>query len=287
MALVVVVALAFGTAIYLGVRNPYQPLVAPTAVQLRTTVLPLAPQGRVPGGTPDSLISRSPAAHYPTGAAGITLPTARQTRNFSQSQVEAALSVAKDYLVASSLNPEVLASRSVAPVRALLDARQLTQFDHSVNSTVDTGVNVAIGWLVRFDPTKVALAGPGVRVQGALHYMETGPDALVVTSDHTFVYTVRPAGSTSAPVKDASLFTVRRQLQFRFDRTDLQQGRTELLVSDVQAGPQECSRQIPVTLLPLLAGQQAAANGPGYTNPFSRGPVMPAQCGVLAPAALP
>ncbi|MGW6460686.1 SCO2583 family membrane protein, partial [Streptomyces sp. NPDC055078] len=55
LVLVLLVAIAFGTAIYLGVRHPYQAPPAKQAEPLRITLIPLAPQGPVPGGAPGDL----------------------------------------------------------------------------------------------------------------------------------------------------------------------------------------------------------------------------------------
>ena len=165
----------------------------------------------------------------------------------------------------------MLTGGAVRPVRLLLDPDQLDQFDRSMTTPADDGRHAATGWLVRFDPAKVALADPQVRVQGTLRVAEAGPDALEVTSDHTFVYALRPAGASGPRADDASLFTVRRELHFRFDREDLRQHRAELLVSYVQAGPQACSADASGALRPLLAGQRATADGPAGTDPYATG----------------
>ncbi|MET9483442.1 hypothetical protein [Streptomyces sp. NPDC006638] len=288
LVLLLVVALAFGTAIYLGVRSPYRPSTHGTAEALRMTVIPLAPAGRVPGGTPDDLFAHSPAAQFRAGAAGITLPGVRGTRSFTESQVVAALTTVKDYLVASSLDPDVLAGRTVRPVRALLDPDQLTQFDRSFSAPADDGRHVPAGWLVRFDPAKVAPAADEVRVHGTLRVEETGPGILEVSSDHTFVYALRPAASSAVPVRDASLFTVRRELRFRFDQNDLAKHQAELLLSQAQVGPQACSAAPPRTLRPLLAGARTTvAERPPGTNPFATGPIGTGLCGMLSTGAEP
>lgn len=286
LVLVLLVAMAFGTAIYLGVRHPYTAPVLTSAEQLRITLIPLAPQGPVPGGTPADLYAHSPAANFRIGAAGINLPGARRTKNFSESQVMTALTTAKDYLVRSSLDPVVLTGGSVRPVRVLLDPDQLEQFDRSMSVPAADGRHAATGWLVRFDPAKVALADPGVRVQGTLRFAEVGPDALEVTSDHTFAYALRPVG-VSGPGAEASLFTVRRELHFRFDREDLHQHRAELRASYVQAGPQACSADATGALRPLLAGERASAGFPAGTDPYATGQATAALCGALAPSAQP
>ncbi|MGW6420033.1 SCO2583 family membrane protein [Streptomyces sp. NPDC055055] len=288
--LVLLILLAFGTAIYLGVRNPYQPPVDQRAEPLRTTVVPLAPRGTVPGGTPARLFAHSPAAQYRTGAAGINLPVTGRTSHFAESQVVTALGIAKEYLVASSLEPDVLAGATVRPARLLLDPDQLEQFDRSVESPADDGRHALTGWLVRFDPRQVALADPGTRVQGTLRFEETDPDTLEVTADHTYTYALRPAAHGTGPVAAASLFTVHRQVHFRFDRDDLRMHRTELLTSTVEAGPQACGADTTGSLRPLLAGARvpAADGGPAVTDPYATArPAAPALCGALAPSAQP
>ncbi|MFD7325697.1 hypothetical protein ACFV9D_32240 [Streptomyces sp. NPDC059875] len=287
--LVLLILLAFGTAIYLGVRNPYQPPMDQRAEQLRITLVPLAPQGPVAGGQPAQLFARSPAAEYRTGAAGINLPVAGRTTHFSESQVVTALTIAKDYLVASSLEPDVLAGVTVRPARLLLDPDQLAQFDRSVESSLDDGRHAVSGWLVRFDPAKVALADPMVRVQGTLRFAETGTDMLEVTADHTFTYALRPATSGTGPVGQASLYTVHREMHFRFDREDLRMHRAELVTSTVQAGPQACGADTSGTLHPLLAGERTTSSGdPAVTDPYATGrPAVSSLCGTLAPNAQP
>ncbi|MEU0395966.1 hypothetical protein ABZ208_24890 [Streptomyces sp. NPDC006208] len=310
LLLVLVIVIAFGTAIYLGFRHPYQPGRSTAADPMRITLIPLAPRGPVPGGTPEALFSRSPAAHFRTGAAGIALPAVRRTAHFSEGQVMTALTTVKDYLVESSLDPDVLTGGAVRPVRVLLAPDQLPQFDRSVATPTADGRHSATGWLVRFDAAKVALADPEVRVRGTLQVTETGSDVLEVTSDHTFVYALSPAATgdsqadgaggqrvevsgprsqeASGPrAADASLFTVRRELHFRFDREDLRLHRLELLVSYLQAGPQSCSSDASDALQPLLAGERAGPDGPAGTDPYAIGPATPALCGALSPDAQP
>lgn len=225
----------------MGVRNPYQGVTAARRPEpLRMTVIPLSPQGRVPGAVSVSeLYAHSPAAEFRTAAEGINLPPEQHTAHFSESQVYAALTTAKDYLVESSLDPDVLTGKAVRPVRILLDPQQLDQFDRSFDRPAADGRHQATGWLVRFDPKQAELADNGIRVQGTLRATESDADTLEVVSDHTFVYALRPAGA-GAEAK-ASLFTVRRELHFRFDRDDLRMHQAEVLVSYVQAGPLSCS----------------------------------------------
>ncbi|GGL69373.1 hypothetical protein GCM10010129_10990 [Streptomyces fumigatiscleroticus] len=285
LILVVLIALAFGTAIYMGVRHPYQtPAAQKPAEPMRMTVIPLAPQGKVPGvADPQYLYGHSPAAQFRVGAEGVPLPAARRTAHFSDSQVLSALTTAKDYVVRSGLDPDVLTGGEIRSVRILLDSDQLDQFDQSFEHPATDGRHTPTGWLVRFDPSRAELADSKVRVQGSLQAAETDSSTLEVITDHTFVYALRPTGDDRA---DVSLFTVRRELHFRFDREDLRLHQAQLVVSYVQAGPLSCAEDSASHLRPLLAGQTAKAGGPAGTDPYATDSAT-ALCGSLAADAQP
>ncbi|EGX60519.1 membrane protein [Streptomyces zinciresistens K42] len=290
LVLVLLIAAAFGTAIYMGVRHPYQTpaRAGRPAEPLRTTMIPLAPRGRVPGtADTDLLYARSPAARFRIGAEGIPLPPARPTAHFSDSQVTNALTIAKDYIVRSSLYPEVLTGDRVREVRVLLDSDQLDQFDNSFRRPAADGRHAPTGWLVRFDPARVALADPKVRVRGTLRVTETDASTLEISADHTFVYALRPAGrATGGRSAEASLFTVRRELHFRFDREDLRLHQAQLVGATVQAGPLSCAQDSAARLRPLLAGETAGDGGPAGSDPYATDGAT-ALCGSLAPGAQP
>jgi hypothetical protein len=286
LVLVVLVAVAFGTAIYMGVRHPYDsPETRQPAEPLRMTVIPLAPQGKVPGAaSARTLYTHSPAAQFEVGAAGIPLPATRSTAHFSDSQVTAGLSIARTYLVRSSLDPDVLTGRQVRPARALLDADQLDQFDQSFDHPAADGRHAPTGWVVRLDPARAELADDQIRVLGTLQATETDPATLEITSDSTFVYALRPVGTGDHSA--VSLFTVRRALTFRFDRDDLRVGQTRLVTSSTEAGPLSCAEDSISYLRPLLSGQSARTGGPAGTNPYTTDSA-PALCGTLAAEAQP
>jgi hypothetical protein len=198
--------------------------------------------------------------------------------------VVTALITAKDYLVRSALDPGVLTGGQTRPVRVLLDSGQLDQFDQSFTRPTADGRHAPTGWLVRFDPSHVELADREIRVQGTMQAAETDSSTLEVTTDHTFVYALRPADADRDA--EASLFTVRRELHFRFDRDDLRLHQAELVVAYVQAGPLSCADDSAGRLHPLLAGQTAKEGGPAGTDPYATGSV-PALCGSLAKGAQP
>ncbi|MFD8735641.1 hypothetical protein ACFV06_12015 [Streptomyces sp. NPDC059618] len=285
LILVLLIAVAFGTAIYMGVRHPYPAAVPQTAEPLRMTVIPLAPQTPVPGSaSTDQLFGSSPAAQFRIGAEGITLPAVRRTAHFSDSEVVTALTTAKDYLVESSLDPSVLTGGATRPVRILLDPSQLDQFDQSFVQPAADGRHAPTGWLIRFDAARTQLADKGIRVQGTLQAAESDANTLEVVADHTFVYALKPAGANARA--KASLFTVRRELTFRFDSDDLRLHQAELVTSYVQAGPLACSDDSVSRLRPLLAGQTAKAGTPAGTDPYATGSAT-AVCGSLAVSAQP
>ncbi|MHB9861757.1 SCO2583 family membrane protein [Streptomyces sp. YIM S03343] len=286
LLLVLLIAFAFGTAIYMGVRHPYQtPGASRTPEPLRMTVIPLAPQAKVPGATSaEYLYAHSPAAQFRIGAEGIPLPVSRRTSHFSEGQVVTALTTAKDYIVRSSLDPGVLTGGQIRPVRLLLDTAQFDQFDESFAHPAADGRHAPTGWLVRFDPAQAALADSKIRVRGTLQAAEADAATLEVTADHTFVYALRPTGAPAGA--QVALFTVRRELHFRFDADDLRLHQAQLVVSYVQAGPLSCAEDSANRLHPLLAGQTAKAGGPAGTDPFATDSAT-ALCGTLATSAQP
>ncbi|MFI9241758.1 hypothetical protein ACIGXF_04020 [Streptomyces sp. NPDC053086] len=286
LILVVLIALAFGTAIYMGVRHPYSSPQGRRSVEpLRMTVIPLAPQGKVPGAADAaSLYAHSPAASFAVGAEGIPLPASRSTAHFSDSQVVAALTTVKDYLVRSSLYPGVLTGREVRAARAMVDSEQLAQFDQSFDHPAADGRHAPTGWVVRIDPARARLADDGIRVSGSLRVAEADPATLEVTADHLFVYALRPVGAAADTL--ASLFTVRRELTFRFDRDDLRTHQLQLVTSSAQAGPLACAEDSSAYLRPLLAGRTATSGGPAGTDPYESDSAT-AVCGTLSTKAQP
>jgi hypothetical protein len=290
--LVLLILMIFGTAVYMGIRHPYRSPVPPQAQTLRITLIPLAPQGPVPEAAADPLFTAYGGAHSRVGADGYTLPAAHATADFSEDEVLQALTIAKDYLVASSLDPAALTSGDVRGVRELLNPGQLDQFDQSLARPVDDGQYAATGWLVRFDPTRYALADQQVFVRGTMTVSELSPDAIIVSTDHTLVYTVRSTMVTSTGSRvgaalrggapRASHFTVRRRLQLYFTRGDLQGHEAEILQVAVEAGPLACTADSAAYFRPLLAGQSASAQAAGI-NPYDRGRSIASGCGLLDP----
>ena len=289
LVLMAVVVLAFGIAVYLGLRHPYQePEPAPTT-ELAISLIPLAPPPDKPRktGDPKRLIEESPAAHYRIGAQGLTLPPARRTEHFTEKQVLQALTAAKEFLVASAVDPNVLLGKETRRVRRLLDPGQFGQFDRSLDRPADDGRHSATGWMVRFDPARIALADRQVRIAGSMEVRETESHRLQVRTDHTFVYAVQSAtarGDSARPV----LFTVRRELRMQFDEAALRKAYLTLVESAAEAGPQRGSDDASEFFQPVLVeeddtgGRGTEKPDQGGTDPFDRDRPVTAACGVLA-----
>lgn len=282
VALVLLIVVAFGFAIYMGVRHPYQGGGTGESEQLKSTVIPLVPTGTVPAVSASSPFAGARAATFQVGARGITLPEPHQVGGFSQTEVSDAYDAAKKYLTESGLNPQTVTGGDVRAVRGLLDPGQRGQFDSSLTHPAADGSHEATGWLVRFDPeAHVRLLPGGIRVQGTLEASATSDDALEIAADHTFVYALRGPGAADSPV---SLFTVRRQLTFRFSHDDLQQQRIDLVQADVAAGPLACSAAVQRDFKPILAGDSAPGAVTG-ADPYNHDHPVGAVCAPLTDSA--
>ena len=289
VGLLLVIVLAFGAAIYMGARSPYQDSAgANPQIPLRATLVPLVPRGTVPGGEAAELFRNSPAARFETAPQAVTLPRAHATAHFSSRQVQVALSTARQYVLASATHPGVLAGKTAQPVRELLTPGQRGQFDRGIRTPAADGQYAATGWLVRFHPDEARLADPGVRVRGTFTATEAGSGALEVTAQHVLVYSLRPAaGNARAKEAKTSLFTVRREVRMRFTSAELRTGVLTVAQVTVQAGPLPCAEDTHDWLRPLLAGEDVGADGSAGTDPYAGGVSRTALCGVLARSAQP
>ncbi|MFI9461591.1 SCO2583 family membrane protein [Streptomyces xiamenensis] len=290
LALGVIILLAFAAAVYLGNNNPYGEDGGHAVQPPLTTLVPLAPAGVVPGAAePAELFEASPAQGFGSGAAGVLLPDARATAHFSRDQVFTALTLAKEYIVASALTQDVLTGVSAVPVRELLDPQQRRQLDRAVSGGIAAAPLTA--WLVSFDPLEVELADPQVRIEGTFAFTEIADDMLQVTARHVAVYAVREAGA--APREpgeepgETTLFTVRREVVMLFAEEGLQERTVILRQTDLLAGPMDCGVDPDGPLRPLLAGERAGDSRPAGTDPYTTDADHIPLCGALDAKALP
>ncbi|MFF6956568.1 hypothetical protein [Streptomyces sp. NPDC008317] len=281
VALITLIVVAFGFAIYMGVRHPYKGRGQDATEQLRATVIPLVPSGKVASVSATEPFRGQRAEAYRVGAEGITMPAIHRIGDYGVGEVTQAFSTAKLYLTDSSINQETVTGGDVSSVRALLDPGQLDQFDSSLTRPYTDGTHEATGWLVRFDPAaRVRLVRDGIRVQGTLDATETGDDELEIAADHTFVYALyRPGFADNA----VSLFTVRRQMRFRFSHADLRQRQIQVVQADVAAGPLACGAAVQNYFRPILAGQSAPGAVAG-ADPYRHDRPVGAVCAPLTDA---
>ncbi|MFI9325931.1 hypothetical protein ACIGZJ_00110 [Kitasatospora sp. NPDC052868] len=281
LALLMLILVAFGAAVYFGVSSPNRQAARPEGSQLTVSLVALSPASAVrPAGDPAHPFAGLPPG-YSDGAIGLGTPSGTATAHFSRVEVTKALDTVQRYLVASSLAPSTLIQGATAEVRSFVTPGEQAQFDDSVTQPVDDRHHALTGWLVRFDPAQVALAADSVKVAGAMRIDEADGGTLQITTDHTFVYALKPAGAPSgAPV---TVETVRRQLTFEFDRVDLATAQLRLVDSVLQAGPAPCTVSMAGFLQPVLAGPDGTPPpAPPAVDPGNHARPAWQVCGVLA-----
>ncbi|MEU6235511.1 hypothetical protein [Kitasatospora sp. NPDC047058] len=281
LALLLLILVAFAAAVYFGISSPNRPAIRPEGSQLAVSLVALSPASTVrPVADPAAPFTALPPG-YGDGALGLGTPAGAATGHFSKVEVTKALDTVQRYLVASSLAPAALVQGSTAEVRGFVTPGEQAQFDSSVAQPVDDRHHALTGWVVRFDPAQVALAADSVKVAGAMRIDESDANTLQITTDHTFVYALKPAGAPSgAPV---TLETVRRQLTFQFDRIDLASAQLRLVDSVLQAGPVPCTGSLAAFVQPVLAGPGGTqVTAPAGTDPGNHARPAWQVCGVLA-----
>ncbi|WSA46240.1 hypothetical protein OIE51_19845 [Streptomyces sp. NBC_01803] len=282
-ALGLIVLMAFAAAIFLGANNPYEVDRALHADPPAGSLVALAPGGEVPGSADAAeLYASSPADDYGAGAGGVRLPDPRQTADFSREQVLTALTLAKEYVVASALTPNVLAGATTAPVRELLGAEQQRQFDSAVGGRDPH--SDATDWLIRFDADEALLADPQVRVAGDFTFTQVTEDILQVDGRHVFVYALRPPGALDT---EAALFTVRRLVRLQFGKEELRDRDVVLRQTETVAGPMDCGADTSAVLTPLLAGERASLPPSAGFDPYVLEEHRPAPCGSFPAGGMP
>ncbi|MDT0270666.1 hypothetical protein RM844_30780 [Streptomyces sp. DSM 44915] len=282
LALAMIILLAFAAAIYLGANNPYQSPRSLAAGRPAGSTVALVPDGEVPGQIDvEAIFGSGPVREFGVGSGGLELPDPKSTTHFSREQVLTALTLAKEYLTASALNPDVLVGGSLNEVRQLLGIEQQRQFDAVMDD--EAGRSWATDWLVRFDRERVEMADPHVRVSGAFTFTEAAEDVLEIAGHHVFVYALRPTDSMGA---SASLFGVRREVRFQFGKEELRDRNVVLRQVDTLAGPMACEADPAVAFEPLLAGESAPQTVVAGIDPLVPDADRPVLCAALMPGQL-
>lgn len=171
--------------------------IASAAAPLPTTLQPVDPDQP----TRENPFAGSPALNYADGAAGIVLPEVKPAKGYTATQVQSALQVTRDLLIAANLDPAALRGETPAAFRALVDPQQDDLLDELeaayARSTVDNDPLVTI---TRFNPQETELVGSVIKVSGIMAYALDDEGMLTVTADYSFVYPVAKAGQADSEV---------------------------------------------------------------------------------------
>ncbi|MEU8657920.1 hypothetical protein [Actinoplanes philippinensis] len=149
--------------------------------------------------TPTDPFAGTPAASYPKGQAGITLPAARAVPGFTTAQVDTALQQVRKAMIAGRLAPGMLTDHRPDDFVALLAPSQRAPirkwFTDRVHSNVATWIDPA----VRLDPREQP------RVSGRVTYAAATRDGrrmLRVTTNFVWVYAFEDTAQPFAVVHD-------------------------------------------------------------------------------------
>ncbi|MET8629420.1 hypothetical protein ABZW30_37755 [Kitasatospora sp. NPDC004669] len=184
-----------------GLRNWYSDHVRGNGSSAAHTPVPtVAPETAKPTTAPPTVPDDqptvahpwrgSPAEGWPTGTEAMALPEAKATGVFDADEVAAQLQQVKDYLTATNLDPKVIAGGRPDAALAMLDredrADAVAALDHPKK-----GAN-ATSWFSRFDPREALPVGDTIKVQGRISYEGDGDGGVLIHTDFTYVYPLRP-----------------------------------------------------------------------------------------------
>ena len=146
---------------------------------------------------PTDPFAGTPAANYPRGAAGITMPKPAAVPGFTAAQVGAALQQVRKALIAGRLDDMMLTGHNPSRLLALLAPNQRGPVAKWFQGTTFTGVATWIDPAVKLDP------GEQPRVSGRVTYKSLTLDGirtLRVTTNFIWVYAFK---GTDPPIAAA------------------------------------------------------------------------------------
>ncbi|GAA2129439.1 hypothetical protein GCM10009760_00660 [Kitasatospora kazusensis] len=239
---VLIVACVIGLALLgLQMGGKAQAPQRPVVLQPPETAAPTAPPSAAPGtASVDHPWDGSPALSWPEGAAGIAVPDALAVGTFGKDEVAAQLKTVKSFLVAANIDPQTVAGTTPQAALDLLDVSSRTAVEKSLAHP--TEADDPTNYFSRFNPRLSIPVTATVKVQGRMTFEGDGDKGVLVHTDYTFVYALRPGpdvgkspsaapgaphGSAPADTKAVSWLTgvggpevereiVRRTQDFRF-----------------------------------------------------------------------
>ncbi len=182
-----------------GLRDWYHGTSPDTPVSAPVSAPSVGPETARPTTAPPAVAEQtptvehpwagSPAEGWPAGPDAILLPQAQALGAFDAEQVAAQLKLVKDFLTAANLDPAVVAGGRPQTALDLLDRWEL---DSAAKSVDHPSVEDDPTYLFsRFDPRDAIPVGD-VRVQGRTTVESDGEKGVLVHTDYTFVYALRP-----------------------------------------------------------------------------------------------
>ncbi|MFE1319159.1 hypothetical protein [Kitasatospora phosalacinea] len=257
--------------------------------------------------TPEHPWAGSPAEAWPNGAAGIGLPDSMPaTGVFGAKQVAANVDAVKAYLVATNLDPQLLSGGSAQHVLDLMDGQDAEELAAALAHP--SAEHDPTSWLSRFDPAQAVPVTDQVKVQGRISIEGDGEQGMLVHTDVTYVYALRPgpdagkaapgADGTARPVSwvqvDRSRVVereiVRRVQDFRFydpEHYDVTPGKPVLDGGSSDFGNNRCDSGSGF-LEPEFDFTRGTATGPAPSGPTTdpydrRGPLRSdGECGTAS-----
>lgn len=234
----------------------------------------------------------SPAEAWPSGADAIVLPQAEAVGVFGTDEVAKQLQSVKAFLVAGNLDPKTIAGGTPQAALDLLTRQERDGLAQALAHPTDK--SNPLGEITRIDPLDALLIGDVVKVQGRMSFEGDGEKGVLVHTDYTFVYPVRPGpeagrrrtspsptggaapGAVSWTVRRAgdvsgstvsTRTVVRRIITFRFyDPQNFQVDPAKLAVAKVESDPANTSCDISDGFFhPQFP--QADLNGPSSQDP--------------------
>ncbi|MEV6208552.1 hypothetical protein [Kitasatospora sp. NPDC051914] len=168
------------------------------------TASPTAAPPTVAPDTPtvDRPWAGSPADAWPAGADAVVVPEAKAVGVFSKDTVAAHLAAVRQYLVLTNLDPKTVAGQTPSAALALLDRQGRAELEKALAHP--TAESDPANWLSRFDPRRAVPVSDVVKVQGRTTFESDGDRGLLVHTDYTFVYALRPGPDAGAPRPGAS-----------------------------------------------------------------------------------
>ncbi|WP_404869298.1 hypothetical protein ACI1MP_21870 [Kitasatospora griseola] len=149
-----------------------------------------APQVAPETPTPERPWAGSPAEAWPAGADGLALPPAAAVGVFDQERVAKDLELAKAFLVATNLDPKVMAGGYPQAAIDLLSRE--TADSLAADFAHPSEEHDPADWVSRFDPAWAVPVTDQVKVQGLISFEGDGEQGLLVHADVTFVYALKP-----------------------------------------------------------------------------------------------